>query len=123
MTDSLGPPTTARKNGLHAGRTFIHEETGQQRTLKQAIIMAVPNGRLQSRYAPTPQDTIWREGKHASGPRGEEPRVRLSIADLKKKARWRVQHVQWGPTGDVSCAWTETHGGTEVTHDVVADAR
>jgi Type II restriction enzyme SfiI len=102
---------------------FIYASVGKMRILQKAIVIAVPNGRLQHRYAPSPKDTIWNAGKH-SPKRNEEPRARLSIDALKRKARWRVQDVVWtADAGEVSCAWIEHHAGTEVTYAVVADAR
>lgn len=101
---------------------FIHSGVGDGRTLHQAIVIAVPNGRLQQRYAPSPDDTIWRAGKHSPAC-NEDPRARLSITALQAKARWRVQNVAWADAGEVSCAWTESHAGVEVKYAVVADAR
>ena len=57
--------------------------------LQNIIVACIPNAVLQETYNPTPEDTIWRAGRHAPT-RGEDFRVRLSFAKLKKKADWRV---------------------------------
>ena len=60
--------------------------------LKRIIAACIPNGALQSFYNPTPQDTIWRAGRHAPK-RGEAFRVRLSYVKLRAKAAWRVRYI------------------------------
>lgn len=74
---------------------YDEEESGIH-TLKSITVSAVPNGMLQSRYNPTPQDTIWVAGRNAPS-LGEEFRVRLSFARLKHKAAWRVQTIPMPP--------------------------
>jgi hypothetical protein len=71
---------------------------GQEGTnvLRSITIAAVPNGMLQDRYNPTPQETIWRAGRNAPT-LGEEFRVRLSFHRLKEKANWRVQKIPMSP--------------------------
>lgn len=54
--------------------------------------VALPNGLLQDRYNPSPEDTIWLAGRNAPQ-RGEKFRVRISLARLKRKASWRVQEI------------------------------
>ena len=66
--------------------------------LQDITVAAVPNGLLQDRYNPNPQDTIWLAGRN-SPRRGEEFRVRLSFARLKQKAKWRVQRIPLPPNG------------------------
>jgi len=98
-------------------------KTSGERRLTEALIVAIPNGKLEQRYAPSAQDTIWRAGKHSPG-RGEEPRTRISIDALKKKALWRVQRIRWDRTGKVSCSWIDVGpGDSAVESAVVADAR
>ncbi len=93
------------------------------RMLVHAVVVAIPNGKLEARYAPSAADTIWRAGKHSPS-RGEEPRTRISIAALQTKARWRVQRVEWDENGRVSCSWVDVDdSGNPISHDVVADAR
>lgn len=74
-----------------------YEYTDQPETrLNGIIVAALPSGYLQSRYNPTPQDTIWRAGRNAPT-LGEAFRVRLVFAALKNKMRWRVQNIPVPP--------------------------
>lgn len=75
---------------------YDREATGIQ-TLRNVIVAVVPNGMLQDRYNPTPQDTIWIAGRDAPT-RDEEFRVRLSFSRLEKKAPWRVQTIPMPPS-------------------------
>lgn len=54
--------------------------------------VALPNGLLQARYNPSPEDTLRLAGRNAPQ-RGEKFRVRVSLLRLKRKARWRVQEI------------------------------
>ncbi len=72
------------------------EEENNVHTLKNIIVATVPNGMLQVKYNPTPQDTIWIAGRNAPS-LGEEFRVRLSFSRLKNKAPWRVQTIPMLP--------------------------
>lgn len=72
------------------------KEASGDKILKSIIVAAVPNGMLQDRYNPTPNDTIWIAGRNAPS-LGEEFRVRLSFSRLKRKARWRVQTIPMPP--------------------------
>lgn len=72
---------------------YLYSETDGARTLERIIIACVPNGRLQDRYNPGPQDTIWRAGRHAPT-LGEDFRVRLAYKRLRDKAPWRVRDIQ-----------------------------
>ena len=93
------------------------------RELTEAMVVAIPNGKLEERYAPSAPDTIWRAGKH-SPRRGEDPRTRISIAALKKKAVWRVQQIRWNSAGHVACSWTDAApDGSVESHEIVADTR
>lgn len=95
----------------------------EKRLLADALIVAIPNGKLESRYSPSVDDTIWRAGKH-SPRRGEEPRTRISIEALRAKAQWRVQRVQWNAEGRVSCSWADMGAdGAPTTHVIIADSR
>lgn len=74
-----------------------YEYADQPETRLNGItVAALPSGYLQSRYNPTPQDTIWRAGRNAPT-LGEVFRVRLVFAALKNKMRWRVQNIPVPP--------------------------
>ena len=78
--------------------------------LKQITISAIPNGKLQSLYNPSPLDTIWLAGRNA--PKlGEDFRVRVSYSALQKKANWRVQRIFFTPatigTGSLTGIWVD----------------
>lgn len=64
--------------------------------LESMTVAALPNGLLQENYNPSPLDSIWLVGRNAPT-LGEEFRVRLSFARLKKKANWRVQRIPLPP--------------------------
>ena len=72
---------------------FIYQESGKgDRELLEIKVACVPNGQLQAKYNPTAGNTIWRVGRD-SPKRSEDFRVRLSYAELQKKAPWRVQSI------------------------------
>ena len=71
---------------------FIYEEQGESYKLRRIRVACIPNGRLQEKYNPTPEDTIWLAGRNAPT-LGEDFRVRLSYARLANKAAWRVQEI------------------------------
>jgi hypothetical protein len=76
---------------------YNYREIGSGRNELVGITVAgLPNGLLQSLYNPSPDDSIWRVGRHAPT-RGEAFRVRLVFDRLKAKAKWRVQHIQLSP--------------------------
>lgn len=64
--------------------------------LVDITLAALPNGMLQNRYNPDPNDTIWIAGRNAPS-RGEAFRVRLSFNRLKAKQNWRVQKIPRPP--------------------------
>lgn len=64
--------------------------------LKSITVAALPNGMLQNRYNPDYSNTIWLAGRNAPT-RGEEFRVRLSFAKLKRSTNWRVQKIPMPP--------------------------
>ncbi len=75
--------------------------------LLEATLFCLPNGRLQPRYNPAANDTIWLAGRNAPT-RGEDFRVRVSFDRLKQKARWRVQKVSYsGGAGKAEGIWDE----------------
>jgi hypothetical protein len=72
---------------------YAYQEGRRGRNVLGLIrIAALPNGMLQDRYNPTPQDSIWTGGPNAPT-RGEVFRTRLSLERLKRKAAWRVQDI------------------------------
>ena len=121
------PFLLARDQGRQAITTTIFVQMvyvqGEARILREALVIAIPNGRLQDRYAPTADDTIWRAGKH-SPRRGEDPRTRISIEGLKAKAAWRVQQIRWDAQGAVECSWVDVdQSGNVFSEDIIADRR
>jgi hypothetical protein len=75
---------------------YNYNEVANSNELKSISVAAVPNGLLQERYNPSPQDTIWIVGRNAPS-RGEAFRVRISLSRLKTKASWRVQKIPIPP--------------------------
>lgn len=76
----------------------------RQVRLRSITIVGLPNGILQDRYNPTPNNGIWNVGPH-SPTRGEEFRTRISCAKLRAKKRWRVQEIELYPEERFS--WAE----------------
>lgn len=68
------------------------ENTDKKNTLSSITIAALPNGMLQEKYNPSPDNTIFIAGRNAPT-LGEEFRVRLSFSRLKEKANWRIQKI------------------------------
>jgi hypothetical protein len=102
----LPPVVTVKGEDFLTTTIFVkynYEESKAGKTLVGIRIAAVPNGLLQDRYNPIAGDGIWLAGRNAPT-LGEEFRVRLSFAALKKKARWRVQLI---PLAKGSYAWDE----------------
>lgn len=62
--------------------------------LREVTIAAIPNGKLQEKYNPTPDDSIWLAGRNAPT-LGEDFRVRIGFSKLKDKASWRVQTLTY----------------------------
>lgn len=108
----------------HGGLAFIsttllahyyYEQSspGKPNRLIQLTLAAIPNGRLQNRYNPSCEDSIWIAGRNAPS-RGEDFRVRLSFNRLSIKAGWRVQRLRYDPVKrSIAGEWNE---------EVVADA-
>lgn len=71
---------------------YCYVEIAGTNKLKTIIIACIPNGMLQNRYNPTPQDTIWQAGPNAPT-LGEDFRTRLDFRRLKEKCNWRVQRI------------------------------
>ena len=71
---------------------YIYREVRDSRSLDKIIIACIPNGILQNRYNPNPDDTIWLAGRDAPT-LGEDFRARLSFRRLQEKAEWRVQDI------------------------------
>ena len=71
---------------------YVYTESNGGHGLQRIIVACIPNGRLQRRYNPSAEDTIWLAGRNAPT-RGEDFRVRLSYARLRGKAPWRVREI------------------------------
>ena len=78
---------------------FVYQETGTGHQLQRIIAACIPNGQLQELYNPTAEKTIWLAGRNAPT-LGEDFRVRLSYAHLRKKASWRVHEIFLPLTAD-----------------------
>ncbi len=72
---------------------YIYDVVNGAHALKRIIAACLPNGLLQDQYNPSENDTIWRVGRNAPT-LGEDFRVRISFAELRAKAPWRVQDIQ-----------------------------
>lgn len=72
---------------------YIYDVVNSAHVLKRIIAACLPNGLLQDQYNPSESDTIWRVGRNAPT-LGEDFRVRISFAELRAKAPWRVQDIQ-----------------------------
>ena len=75
---------------------YVYKEVEETQRLDRIIVACIPNGRLQERYNPTTQDTIWLAGRDAPT-LGEDFRVRLSYRRLREKAAWRVEEIALPP--------------------------
>jgi hypothetical protein len=75
---------------------YFYDDNNGTNELKIIRIACIPNGILQNRYNPTPEDTIWVAGPDAPT-LGEKFRTRLSFAKLKQKNAWRVQDITIQP--------------------------
>ncbi|MBI4203028.1 MAG: SfiI family type II restriction endonuclease, partial [Chloroflexi bacterium] len=74
----------------------------RNKSLASISVLCLPSGSLQERYNPTARDSIWLVGRNAPT-RGEVFRVRISLPQLRAKARWRVQSITLEPLA--SFAW------------------
>lgn len=63
--------------------------------LRRISVVGLPNGFLQDRYNPSPEDRIWNIGPNAPA-RGEKFRTRVNFTLLRAKAPWRVQRLTPG---------------------------
>lgn len=71
---------------------YLYTERGEGYSLGKIIVACIPNGKLQERYNPDADNTIWRAGRNAPT-RGEEFRVRLKFKALRDLASWRVREI------------------------------
>lgn len=71
---------------------YNYAETERGYELWSVSVVALPNGLLQAKYNPSPDESMWLAGRNAPQ-RGEKFRVRVSLPRLKDKARWRVQEI------------------------------
>ncbi|MGH8601990.1 MAG: SfiI family type II restriction endonuclease [Gammaproteobacteria bacterium] len=91
---------------------FVHYHYGEPpegRELKAILLAALPNGKLESDYVPSCTDSIWNVGPDSPA-RGERQRARISFRKLEQKRSWRVQRINFNPTGQVSFVW---HDGVQ----------
>lgn len=72
---------------------YIYDTIDTAHILQRIIAVCLPNGLLQNRYNPDASDRVWRAGRDAPT-LGEDFRVRISFADLRSKASWRVREIQ-----------------------------
>jgi len=76
---------------------YDYKDLGEMRhSLSKISVAALPNGMLQDRYNPTPQDGIWLAGPD-SPTRGEKFRTRLGFTALRRKQPWRIQNIPMSP--------------------------
>lgn len=71
-----------------------HDYKNGQHVLDSLKLICLPNGRLQEKYNPSPEDTFWMAGRDAPS-RGEKFRARVSFDKLREKAGWRVQELRY----------------------------
>lgn len=71
---------------------YIYDTVDNSHRLRSIRTACLPNGLLQDKYNPSEYDTIWRVGRDAPS-LGEDFRVRISFADLRGKAEWRVKDI------------------------------
>ena len=75
---------------------YRESEDASSKTLESVSISCLPNGMPQGIYNPSPERTFWLAVGNAPS-RGESFRARVSLARLKRAARWRVQSVSLDP--------------------------
>lgn len=68
------------------------ELTNGHYDVRKIILACIPSGRLQDKYNPDPDDTIWQMGRD-SPKRGEDFRIRVSFTKLAAKAGWRICEI------------------------------
>ena len=72
---------------------FVYQTYEDGHKLIRIILACIPNGKLQDKYNPDQDDTIWLVGRDAPT-LGEDFRVRLNYRRLREKASWRVKEVE-----------------------------
>ena len=72
---------------------YVYTNVEDFHELERIIVACIPNGLLQEKYNPSPEETIWLAGRNAPT-RGEDFRVRLSYEKLRSKAAWRVKEIK-----------------------------
>ena len=72
---------------------FVYQEVGSSHELQRIIAACIPNGKLQDKYNPDAENTIWLAGRDAPT-LGEDFRVRLSYRKLREIEDWRVQEIK-----------------------------
>ena len=73
---------------------MYHDDSNGTHHLNEVTIAMIPNGKLQSKYNPNVNDSIWLAGRNAPS-LGEDFRVRVSFNKLKAKAPWRIQTLTY----------------------------
>ena len=71
---------------------YVYRKLNAHHELRKIVAACIPNGRLQDRYNPTPEDTIWQVGPDAPS-LDEDFRARLNFDRLRSKANWRVRAI------------------------------
>ncbi|MGB0766667.1 MAG: SfiI family type II restriction endonuclease [Phycisphaeraceae bacterium] len=79
---------------------FHYREVESGRQLRAIRLCALPNGHLQEKYNPGPDESIWLAGRDAPT-LGEAFRVRISFKKLRSKAPWRVQVIEYDDRGRI----------------------
>ena len=74
---------------------YVYRKLNAHHELRRIVAACIPNGRLQDRYNPTPEDTIWQVGPDAPS-LDEDFRARLNFDRLRSKADWRVRDISVG---------------------------
>lgn len=83
---------------------YNYRQAGEEdQQLLNVTAIALPNGMLQEKYNPTPENSFWRAGRNAPT-LGEDFRVRIGISALQSRCAWRIQKIPIPPTDFI---WAE----------------
>ena len=83
---------------------YTEDAETSQKSLQSISVTCLPNGMLQDRYNPTPEQSFWLAGRNAPS-RGESFRARIGLSRLKRLANWRVQEISL--TSETPLTWDE----------------
>ncbi len=92
-------------------------DTGLHRELKGIYVLSIPHGVLKDRYNPSPDKTIFGEGKHSPA-RAEDARIRVYYKSLRTARPWRLQELLYagGSNGYTYPLWRDEDAtGMETT--------